>query len=158
MLAFYQLKASLTDNLVGSQSGSGTSTFTLDVATHKKILCVAKSGTTIANVKEIPTSILNANDVIALGDKAPIVSSTMTNLSGLTQYTTDRPIGLAVDDHGGYYQGRPIDDTNGASIAPGYGFDLSADSTRANDVKVTYNGSNSFTITSISGVNVYVYA
>ena len=124
-----------------------------------------KKGTVVALTKEMPISVLSANDIIPLAPNVNIIGNNHgTKYSGSnwdTQWTGQK-VGLqrtAVSGTNAFnlipYNGS----TGGTSMwGSNYCMIIEADLASGSDVKVTYNGNNSFTITSISGIDVYLYA
>lgn len=155
-------------SLIGSQSGAGSTTVSLDLSKHSKITCVSKKSGTIVECKEIPTAILNSSDVIPLGGSVGIIGTGRV----VTAVPAVHPLGTS--DYGDgqsieliYYTSSSQNNIcinggwMGNNRCSGMRVDqtgLKADLTSNTNVSVTYNGSNSFTLTSISDYDVYLYA
>ena len=164
-IVFGLIITSLSSTLIGSQFGSGSTTVSAPSDT-KKILCVVKKGTVVALTKEIPISVLNANDIIPLNSNVSIIGNNNgTKYSGSSwdgQWTGQK-VGL---------NRFPVTNTNAFNLVPynasngsgamkggqSYSMVIETDLASGDDVKVAYNGNNSFTITSITDIDVYLYA
>lgn len=154
-----ELNNDLTDVSIGSQIGNGTSNFTVS-SSKRRLLCITKKNDVIIESKEIPMSVLNANDVIPLGNQAPIIGvAPKKNLSGITTQTS--LVGKEIANYvssGGYpalfYDSN--DQTNYQNIQKSIG--LATDLGNALGAKITYNGNDAFTINvADSSLSVYVY-
>lgn len=154
-----ELSNDLTDVSIGSQIGNGTSNFTVS-SSKRRLLCITKKNDVIIESKEIPMSVLNANDVIPLGNQAPIIGvAPKKNLSGITTQTS--LVGKEIANYvssGGYpalfYDSN--DQTNYQNIQKSIG--LATDLGNALGAKITYNGNDAFTINvADSSLSVYVY-
>lgn len=152
-------------HLVGSQIGSGSKNVTVDTSKEKRLLAITKKSGVIVESKEIPVNVLESGDVIVLGDTAHIIYDSRDDdasyapsafpvskayngeRAGLTQYS--------------YYQGN----YNTFASNPSRALDMnttvymSSSAELADTAKITFNGSNSFTITvTDSALSVYLYA
>jgi len=152
------LNTNLTE-IIGMQSGAGTKTVSLPSGKNK-ILCITKKSGVVVVSKEIPVAVLNTNDVILLGQTAPIIATEVENASVTqdTVFTEGKPIGLGrknsvltpfVNETAGAFQQMYNDS---------YGIGLASDLSKTIGASITYNGNNSFTITSVAGFDVYLIA
>lgn len=151
-------------HLVGSQVGSGSKNVTVDTSKQKRLLAITKKSGVIVESKEIPVSVLETGDVIVLGDTAhviydsrdddasyapsvfPVSKAYNGKRAGLTQYS--------------YYQGNynTFASNPSTALAMGTTVYMSSSAELADTAKITFNGSNSFTITvTDSTLSVYVY-
>lgn len=150
-----ELNADLSDISIGSQIGNGTSNFTVS-SSKRRLLCITKNNGVIIESKEIPMSALNANDVIPLGNTAPIIGidSTPWLSSPIENDLVGKELGFYRGDGGSNYF--MYSETTPQS--PNHSIGLAADLSNALGATITYNGSNSFTITvTDSTLSVYVY-
>ena len=148
-----QINASLTVGIVGSQIGTGSKT----VTTSKQIIrCITKKSGVIVETKEIPTSVLESGDVVLLGNTSPVVGSEdvstgtpQANMVGgkITAYRMSSnpwPLNLI---------------GNGNALNQANTIGLATDLSQSTGASITYNGSNSFTITvTDSTLSVYLCA
>ena len=151
-------------SLVATQNGYGTKSVTLDISTRKRIIAVSKNGSTLLHCIEIPIDILTNGLVIPLGKlgtSAPIVYNS-SGLTGAVSTYDNKSVTLRRFINGtvtvvwnGYNNnGTNEDVTNGI-----YGLKANLSSaTNISSAKITYNGNNSFTLTSVSGIEVSLYA
>ena len=147
--------SSLTEQK-GSKAGAGSTTVSLDISQYKKILCIAKKSGVIIAEKIIPTSLLATNDIIPLGYVAPVIGTSTPLYSGKPEDTN-----MTNGTQLGVYSGTARSlfyNSSGTSAASDKSWGLAADISKNTNVKITYNGNNSFTLTSVSGVTVYLYA
>ncbi len=155
-----QIDMLTTLRLAGYQTGAGSTNVTIDTSKTKRLLCITKRFGVVVETKEIPTSVLNQNDVIPLGNTMPIKlgpdTVTHQNIPATEReqdmfwYTggTSGDQGHLVYDNNGTYSNYTLDrEAN-----------LYADLSSAAGAAIKYNGNNSFTITSTSGLSVYLYA
>lgn len=159
-----QLNNDLATSLVATQNGSGTKSVTLDISTKKRIIAVSKNDSTLLHCVEIPTAILTNRLVIPLGKlgtSAPIVYNS-NDLTGAEPQYDNKPVTLrkfvnsdvTVVWNGYNNNGTNIDIINGL-----YGLKANLSSvTDISSANITYNGDNSFTLTSVSGIEVSLYA
>lgn len=143
--------------LIGSQIGAGSKTVSLS-ANKNKILCIVKKSNVITLSKVIPLSALSANDVIPLGETAPIVGIEPNTPEVGATWTAglNKNIQAYQGNIGDYRlytdETTPVGQYSESTIG------LAADLSNALGATITYNGNNSFTITSIAGLSVYLYA
>lgn len=155
--AINEINADLANTLKGSQIGAGSNTVSIVNAT--KILCVVKKSNVVICTKYIPTAILSANDVIPLGANIQVFGESVVDSStaGGAVLRSDQSFGWwsVKDESGTVVTAIRI---NADSVSKAGNAKLYAGLSSAVDVNVTYNGTDSYTITSVAGVDVYLYA
>ncbi len=165
-----EINNDLTTSLIATQNGSGTKSVTLDVSTKNRIIAVSKNGSTLLHCVEIPTAILTDGLVIPLGKlgtSAPIIATTKTISVGDNQIPYGTKLGIILGNFTGSANYTRLYNTSTGTfygINTGGVYDaanLAADLSSALNIssaKIEYNGNNSFTITSVSGIEVSLYA
>lgn len=156
-----EINADLTTSLIATQNGSGTKSVTLDVSTKNRIIAVSKNGSTLLHCVEIPTAILTNGLVIPLGKlgtSAPVVGASTPLQSGKPQDTSmvNSSLGVMTGTSRTF-----IYNANGtnASLDKSFGLKVNLSSAiNISSANITYDGNNSFTITSVSGIEVSLYA
>lgn len=151
-----QIDMLTTLRLAGYQTGAGSTNVTIDTSKTKRLLCITKKSGVVVESKEIPVAVLNTNDVIPLGQTAPVIGS--ESLSGTQQDNLiDKELQFYISSETAYGNYATMSDGTNNLVA-GKTIGLSADLSTAQAATVTYNGNNSFTITSTAGLSVYLYA
>ena len=143
----------LTVQIVGSQIGVGVTT----VATSKRVIhCITKKGTSIVEEKTIPIDVLESGDVVLLGNSSPIVYENTNILDGQRFSGYNRNINVAAVSQNFNVALFTYGEESTQTLTLNDPFNLSADLSATTGASITYNGSNSFTIT-VSNSNLSVY-
>ena len=156
-----QLNNDLINAITSSQVGIGTKNFSIS-NTRKRILCITKKSGAIVDSKEIPVNVLESGDVILLGNAAPVVGTEPTNLFGGTTLKTEL-LNKKLSIAGGTASSSTTnyiynDDNPSTFLNSGKSIGLETDLSDTTGASITYNGSNSFTITvTDSTLSLYVY-
>jgi len=153
-----ELSADLSVIVTASQIGSGTNTFSIP-STRKRLTIITKKSNVIVGTKEIPTSVLESGDVVLLGNSAPIIGTDNVGPTGTLDNTFVGKqlysIGVAA---GQAETSRTMSVEDGIGIPKTKSIGLATDLSQSTGASITYNGSNSFTITvTDSTLSVYVY-
>lgn len=154
--AINEVNSALCGTLKGSQIGAGSNT--VSVANASKILCVVKKSNVVLCTKYIPTAILSANDVIPLGANIQVFGESVADSSTAgAVLRSDQSFGwwTVKDESGTAVTAIRI---NADSVSKAGNAKLYAGLSSAVDVNITYNGTDSYTLTSVAGVDVYLYA
>lgn len=156
-----QINNDLTDIITSSQIGSGTKNFSIS-NTRKRLLCITKKSGAIVESKEIPVNVLESGDAILLGNTAPVVGTTPTNLFGGTTLKTEllnKKLSIAGGTASYSTTNYMYNDEDPSTfLNSGKSIGLETDLSDITGASITYNGSNSFTIrVTDSTLSVYVY-
>lgn len=150
-------------HLVGSQIGSGSNNIIFNTESHKRMLIITKKSGVIVGSKEVPTDVLNTDDVISLGDNLPIVldsSRAVRNGTWPINTARDGEIFQTAEDPSISSRGSSYREgaTSASNLTSSNIYGLAVDASRAVGASLTYNGNDSFTITvTDSTLSVYVY-
>lgn len=149
-------------HLVGTQRGAGSTNVTVITESSKRFLAITKKSGVIVESKEIPTSVLESGDVVLLGNTSPVIGTETSAPSSTSYPLQENLVGKQLDaysylaNNGGHT--RLANFETSLDLETNKSIGLAADLSSSSGASITYNGSNSFTITvTDSTLSVYLY-